>query len=382
MYNPSTIISQITHILPRFSFESLVKKYEADKYSKTFKAWNLLTVMLTAHIKGWESLRDIETSFLPYKTLTYHIGLKSMPKRSTLSEAASRIPHELFESFFHMLVTKCQDTTRGKTLNLDKEINIFDASIINLAVDEMIDWKKYRTIKGAIKLHANYNLSKGIPTFVNITNGDTSDYTGIDKDTAKYANTIVVADRGYLDVGWLADCNSHNVTFVIRSKKNLKLEVTGQHPKGGQIVSFATSVSSEKYPEGLRLVEVYDQENDRTYKLLTNDSTYTAETIGKLYKARWEIEIFFKWLKQNLKIKTFFGTSENAVKSQIWIALILYVLIRYIQSQCQFNGGFLGLFRILRESWFSNRSIIDILGDDLRSESMRIDVDVGQLSLF
>jgi len=386
MYNPTTILHKTLEILPRYDFEALVKQYKADKYSKSFTTWNQFVVMLVAQAKDWNSLREVETGFRTHYNKLYHLGFKTNPTKSTLSRVNRNRNHEIYEQYFQIVRKVIQPKLLKKRFDFEIEriLKIVDSSTIKLSID-LFDWAKFRYNKGALKLHTSFNLTDQIPEFVNITDGKVGDINGINFNA--YHDCILVFDRGYTSIDKWAILDENCVTFVARVKKNFNLEVLGQHKKPAgkgilkdQVVKFGSKRSSEAYPSKLRLVTYADETTGRVFRYITNNFDYSAEVIAYIYKKRWEIELFFKWIKQNLKIKTFFGTSENAVKMQIWVAMIYYLILRYIQGQTSIKS-LLEFTRVMREIILDNRSVFDIYSAKIRSQVNIIDDDVGQLSL-
>jgi len=386
MYNPTSILHKLLEVLPRYEFEKLVSSKQSDKYTKSFSSWNQFVVMLVAQAKGWHSLREVETGFKVHAPKLYHLGFKALPTRSTISRANLKKDHSIYEAYFHTIRSQLQPKLTKKIFKfeLDKVLKIVDSSTVNVSIN-LFDWAKFRYNKGAIKLHTSFNLTDQIPEFINITDGKVGDINGINYNS--YSNCILTFDRAYTSMDHWSTLNDNKVDFVIRAKTNLSLNYLGQHkpPVGkgvlkDEVIEFTSQKSKERYPHKLRLVSYVDEETGRIYKYITNNFRYSAETIAYIYKKRWEIELFFKWIKQNLKIKTFFGTSENAVKTQIWIAMIYYLLLRYIQGQTKIKS-LLEFTRIMREILLENRPIFDIYSAEIRSRTKRNDEDVGQLTL-
>lgn len=385
MYNPTTVISQLLQILDKNQFDTFVDNHNADKYVKTFSTWNQLVVMITAQIKGWNSLREVETGFETKSNKLYHLGIKELPKRANLSYANSKRSFEIYQSLFNILLAKVMGNT-----NTDNEfgapLNILDSTTIDLCLN-LFPWAKFRKTKGALKLHTSFDYDNQIPTFINITNGKEPDSIKLFEDLSAYSNTILTFDRGYLDFKQFNILDENKVLFITRIREDVKFKVIGQHEEGNNqyliddcIIKLTSSY--EKYSKKLRLVVYWDRTTGKTYKFLTNDFERDALIIAKIYKARWDIELFFKWIKQNLKIKTFLGTSKNAVMMQIWIAMIVYLLIWYISRNAKKIRGVLELTRILREMLFENISIIDLLAKRFRSEIREKPPDTLQLTLF
>ena len=385
MYNPTTVISQLLQILDKNQFDTFVKNHNADKYAKTFSTWNQLVVMVTAQIKGWDSLREVQTGFETKSNKLYHLGLKETPKRSNLAYANSKRSFEIYQSLFNTLLKKVV----GKT-SVDNEfgapLNILDSTTIDLCLN-LFPWAKFRKTKGALKLHTSFDYDNQIPTFVNITNGKAPDSIKLFNDLSVYRNTILTFDRGYLDFKQFNKLDKHEVTFITRIREDIKFKIIGQHAEANNQYLIDDCIieltrSHDKYPKKLRLVVYWDRVTEKTYKFLTNDFERDALTIAKIYKARWDIELFFKWIKQNLKIKTFLGTSKNAVMMQIWVAMIVYLLIWYISKNAKKIRGVLELTRILREMLFESISIVDLLAKKFRSKTREKPPDNLQLMLF
>lgn len=388
MHNPTTILSKILEIFPRNEFEKLVKERNADKYSKVYTTWNQFVVMLTAQAKGWHSLRELETGFKIHNSKLYHLGFGTAPKKSTIARVNKNRPHEIYEEYFYKIKDKLQPKLNKNKFDfkLNEVLKIIDSSTVKLSI-RLFDWAKFRYNKGALKIHTSFNLTDQIPEFINMTDGKTGDINGINFNS--YHDCILVYDRAYIDVGWFNVLDKNKVKVVSRVKSNMKFEVVGQHQKADlnkgivkdELVQFESKKSKEKYPKTFRRVTCLDKETGEIYQYFTNDFSYDAEVIVYIYRKRWEIELFFKWIKQNLKIKTFFGTSENAVKTQIWIAMIYYLILRYMQGQTEIKS-ILELTRILKEILLDNRDIFDLYSEEFRSSAILVDEDVGQLTLI
>jgi hypothetical protein len=382
-----SILHKILEIFPRYQFEKLVKADNADKYSKKFTTWNQFVIMLVAQAKNWDSLREIETGFRTHIGKLYHVGINSVPTKSSIARINADRSYKIYEAFFQHLRQELQPKLLKKKFDfeLSQALKIIDSSVVELSVN-LFDWARFRYNKGALKLHTSFNLTDQIPEFINITDGKIGDINGVNFNA--YHDCILVFDRIYTDFDKWKILNKNNVSFVIRAKTNLNLQVMGQHKSVAghgvlkdELIKFGSQRSLEIYPDTLRLVTYADKDTGEVYRYITNNMNYPAEVIAYIYKKRWEIELFFKWIKQNLKVKTFFGTSENAVKSQIWIAMIYYMILRYLQGQTNIKS-ILELTRILKEILLDNRSIFDIYSVEFRSPKQKIDHDVGQLNIF
>jgi len=375
MNNNNTILSQILQFIPEYSLQKLVTRYQTDKYSKTFKTKHLLTCMIYAHASGNDTLRSIETGLTALSNHHYHLGLPSTGiKRSTLADANNRVDYHVFEDLFYDLLSKYQGGFYKEDLKIKHPLYAVDASFIDVIID-MFPWAKYRATKGAIKMHAVINVEQFLPTLINITTGKIHDLEGmpyLDKDT--YADSIITFDKGYWKASMLSRLNNDGIYFVTRIKTNVTYNVTGQHEitlGTGVIkdeeIEFKTDALQEDYPGTLRLVTYHDREHDITYQFVTNIFHLSAELIAKIYKYRWKIETFFRWIKQNLKIKSFLGCSENAVMSQIWIGMIYYLLLSHIKSQCNYQYTRLELTRVLKSTLFQKIPLINLMRADFIS---------------
>lgn len=364
----STVLNQLLQFLPQREFETAIKTLKTDRYVKYFKTKALFVVHLYAQIRQKDSLRDIVCGLEQHQSSWYHIGLKKI-KRSTISDANNRINYEVYEKLFYVMLKKCQALTQTTKFKFKNNLYALDSSTIDLCLS-LFDWAKFRRTKGGIKLHALVDLKTQIPAFAVVTPAKDSDVK-IAKQTAfpLSPDSIVTFDRAYIDFNLFQTYEESNVFFVTRAKENLRFDFLGQQDipkkKGLQfdhIVQIKNPVQRKKYPGKLRLIGFFDHEKNKTYVFLTNNFNLAAITISQIYKARWQIELFFKWIKQNLKIKTFLGTSKNAVLSQIWIAMIYTLLLAYIKFQTKFSDSILKLSRIFHESLFFRRHLIDILG--------------------
>lgn len=363
----NTVFNQLLQFVPKDKFSQFVAQNEADKYVKKMTAWNQFIVLLYAQATGKESLREIETGFNTHNETWYHLGANTAA-RSSISDANSRRNYQIFEKLFYSLLTQCQEITPEKNFSFDNPLYTFDASVISLCLS-VFDWAKYSKTKGALKLHLLLNNRTAIPELINITEGKTADITAIKQISLNLEKgSILVFDRGYIDYSWWKKLNSDGIYFVSRTKEKQNIFVIGQHQTllepdiiADEEVIFGDYHAMKVYPDKLRRIRYYDQKSQKEYSYLTNNFELTASQIASIYKARWQIELFFKWIKQNLKIKTFLGTSKNAVLTQIWIAMIYYLLLAYIKFQTKFKKSLLELTRMIKETLLFRRSIIDLL---------------------
>lgn len=367
MSHYNTIFNQILHLVPRHQFESLVNKYQSDRYVKYFSCWQQFITLLYAQIRGKDSLRDIETSLRTQSTKWYHIGLKDI-KRSTLCDANKYRNWKIYEELFYRILSRCKDIAPKHKFRFDNPLYTLDATVIELCLS-LYPWAKFRKRKGALKIHNLYDHSGCIPTFMAVTDAKQHDVkVAKGLDLPLMADSIVSVDRAYIDYKWLNSLNTSGVYFVTRAKKNINYEIIGQHEvnrKKGLLFDYTIKLrgyyQSEYYPQRLRLVGFREPVTNKTLVFLTNNFILSAYTITQIFKARWNIETFFKWIKQNLKIKSFLGTSRNAVLTQIWVAMSYYLLLSYIKYQTKYSYTLSEFAIMLKETVLERTSLIDLL---------------------
>jgi len=366
MHKVYTIFSEVLKLCPRYHFEKAVEQYLGDRYVKTFTTWQHFMTILYSQITQKDSLRDIVTGLSAHAARWYHIGLSGAHK-STLSDANAKRDYRIFEELFYHLLNRCRNLTPKHKFRFKNPLYTIDASTIDLCLS-VFPWAKFRTTKGAIKMHCLYDHSGALPTFLTVTDGKKPDVRVV-KDHAfpLLPDSIVSIDKAYIDYNWLNSLNDQGVWFVTRAKSNIDYEVVGQHPISGKGVLSDNCIvlkgarTKKKYSRELRLIRYYDEEKEKTLTFLTNNFKLAATTIAQIYKSRWQIELFFKWIKQNLKIKSFLGTSKNAVLTQVWIAMCYYLLLTYIKYQTKYGFSMLQLSRVIRETLFQRKNLIDIL---------------------
>jgi hypothetical protein len=361
-----TIFSEILKLCPRYHFDRAVKEYHGDRYVKTFTTWQQFMAILYSQITQKDSLRDIVTGLSAHSSRWYHLGFAGINK-STLSDANAKRDYRMYEELFYKLMGRCQDLTPKHRFRFKNPLYTIDASTIDLCLS-VFPWAKFRTTKGAIKLHCLYDHSGALPTFLTVTDGKRHDVRVVKDNTLPLSpDSIVSVDKAYIDYNWLNSLDEQGVWFVTRAKKNIDYAVVGQHPISSKRVisderiSLQGPMTKTKYSKDLRLIRYYDEERQKALTFLTNNFKLAATTITQIYKSRWQIELFFKWIKQNLKIKSFLGTSKNAVLTQIWVAMCYYLLLAYIKYQTKYGFSMLQLSRVIRETLFERRSLIDIL---------------------
>jgi hypothetical protein len=385
----TTIFNQLLNFLPKQKFKQFVGQHQADKYVKKLTTWNQLTALLYAQATGKDSLREIETGLNVHQSTWYHLGVQSVAK-SSLSYANTHRSYEIYEQLFYALLSQCKTIIPHQQFNFNNPLYSFDSSTVSLCLS-MFDWAKYSKTKGAFKLHTLLNNRTTIPELITITEGRANDVATIKTMNLHLEpGSILVFDRGYIDYSWWNKLNTQGIYFVSRIKKSQNIYVLGQHNLDldkhilkDEIVMFGDyNACFYKYPQHLRQVTYYDEIKQQNYVYLTNNFTLPAMQIALIYKQRWQIELFFKWIKQNLKIKTFLGTSKNAVLTQIWVAMIYYLLLAYIKFQTKFKKPLLELTRMIKETLLSRRNLIDLLSLNCKTLHKLTKLDTCQLSFW
>lgn len=362
MSHYNTVLNQMLQLIPRHQFETVVKSYSGDRYVKRFNCWNQLTTLLYAQASGKESLREIEQGLSVNDTRLYHLGLPFV-KRSTLADANQTRSYKIFEDLFYKMLKRCQDLTPKHKFKFKNPLYSIDATIIDLCLS-MFSWAKFRTAKGGIKLHYQFNHSGQIPSFLVVTDAKQHETTVVKRFFPISADSIYCLDRGYNDFILYRRITEARAFFVTRARDNLDYTVIGQHTnslKKNILSDEQIQLANKKYSRPLRLIRYVDKEKDEVIAFLTNNFVLAPHSITQIYKARWNIEIFFKWIKQNLKIKTFLGTNKNAVLTQIWTAMCYYMLLAYVKYQTKYRNSLFYLHRIIKETLLARLTLIDLL---------------------
>jgi len=356
-----SLFSQVLRLVDRTIFNRLVRKYETDKYSKGINTWTHFVSMLFMQLSKVDSLRDISNGLRSATGNLSHLGIELAPSKSTLSYINKNRKAVLFEELYFSLLEDLEPSVakrRKYARRLKRKIFIMDSSIIPLCLS-LYDWAKFRTKKGAIKLHAVLDYDSGLPCYATISDGKKHDVK-VAKETVFPRDSVLVVDRAYVDYEWLFNLDSSGVFFVTRLKTNADIErvesfLTNDkhdHILSDEDIKLTGFYSSKKYPKKLRIVKVYDKENDQMLILLTNNLSWTADTISQLYKARWDVEVFFKHLKQLFRVRTFVGTSENAVRIQMWCSMIAILLFKYLKGKAKHKWNLSNLVTFLRINLF------------------------------
>lgn len=355
------LFSQIISKLDRSSFKSLVKERETDKHQKGYTSWTHLVSMLFCQFAKSQSVRDISNGLKSATGNLNHLGIQKAPSKSTISYQNKNRDWQLFKDYYFKLLSQLgqQKNMKQTKFRIKSKIFFLDSSTISLCLS-LFDWAKYKTAKGAVKMHTLLDYDGNLPAYVNVTDGKTADNKGA-YDIPLLANSVIVADRYYNDFSLLNVWDSNSVFFVVRHKENLKFETIKenelpdnrhQHVLKDEIIEFTGKQAKQNYPKRLRRVAIWDDENEQVIELITNQMSWTANTISELYRSRWQIEIFFREIKQLLHIKSFIGTSENAVMIQIWTALITILVLKYLKALSTFGWRLSNLVAFIRLNLF------------------------------
>jgi len=387
MYEGKTVFSQLTAHLPRRTFRRLVKRYGVERRVRSFTCWNQFLAMAFAQITYRQSLRDIEACLSAVPAKLYHMGFRAPVSRSTLADANERRDWRIWADFAQRLIGTARRLYADEPLDVELEQTVYalDSTTIDLSLT-LFPWARFRRTKSAVKLHTLLDLAGNIPVFAWITEGKLHDVNILDHLRPE-PGSIYILDRGYIDYQRLARLDRCRATFVVRAKKNLQFRRLYSHTVDrstglicDQTIRLTGVLSGEAYPDQLRRVRYTDREHDQRLVLLTNDFDLDALTVTELYRARWQIEIFFKWIKQHLRIQHFYGTSANAVKTQIWIAITVYVLVAIVKKRLAIERDLYTMLQILSVTVFEKVPLPQAL---TRSDySFEDTLDPNQLPLF
>ena len=345
------VFAQLVSFMDNFKFLRIVKKYEGDKYVKSFSCWNQLLTMMFGQLTNRESLRNLIVATEAHSGKLYHLGMGKSVTRSNLSKANEHRDYHIFEEFAYFMIDEARRKRQTDIFNLGGSVYAFDSTTIDLCL-AVFDWAKFRSKKGGVKVHTLYDIEAQVPAFLHITTASVHDAKAMPHIPLE-ENAYYIFDRGYNDFGQLYRINAIGACFVIRAKNNVKYRVLSwkrRMPPGvlsDSIIEFTVYKSSKVYPEKLRRVVYRDEQSGVIYTYLTNDLESSALVIANLYKNRWSVELFFKWVKQHLKIKKFWGTSENAVRIQIYCAIITYCLVAIMQHDMQLERNVYEVLQIL-----------------------------------
>ena len=386
MNTGTTIFSQIMKYISWHNFQRCVQRYHGNHKIKSFSCWDQYLCMAFAQLTYRESLRDIEACLRTMKSKLYHMGFQGKVARNTLANANSVRDWRIYGDFAQILIRKARKLYAGEDfgIELDNAVYALDSTVVDLCL-ALFPWARFRKTEAAVKLHTLLDLRGNIPTTVIITPGNIHDVKILDELSLE-SSAIYIMDRGYLDFKRLYAIHKTPAFFVTRAKKNTKFRKLSSRPtkkstgiKADQIGVLTGYHPRQHYPEKIRRIVYFDRKTNKRLVFLTNNMNLPAKVIANLYKSRWQVEIFFKWIKQHLRIKAFYGTSENAVKTQIWIAISVYVLIAIIKKKLNLKLSLYSILQILSVALFEKTSLLTALtganyleGRDLNYEQMSL----------
>jgi hypothetical protein len=370
-----TVFAQVLEHLQRYEFDKFVKKYKGNHRVRKFPCYDQFLCLAYAQLTYRESLRDIETCLNSHHEKLYHIGFRGQISRSTMADAGEKRDYRIYQDFAYHLVSIAKKLYQNEELaiELDYSLYAFDSTTIDLCLS-LFPWAHFRKTKAAIKMHAFLDLRGAIPTFISLTTGKVHDVNILDILPLE-KDAVIAMDRGYTDFSRLYALNLFPAFFVIRAKSNFRCRRLNSQKvdktlglRSDQRIVLTTKKSRAAYPEAMRRVSYVDLDTNKRFVYLTNIFTVSAKTVADIYKQRWQVELFFRWIKQHLRIKTFYGTSPNAVKTQIWIAVSIYLLVAILKKRLDLPGSLHTILQILEVNIFEKRSIIQIVKDAYKQE--------------
>ena len=387
MYTGKLVFSQAMDHLPQHTLRRCIQRYNGNQHIKRFTCQDQYRCMAFAQLTYRESLRDIEACLKAQSNKLYHMGIRTAVARSTLADANEKRDWRIYADFAQSLIQTARHLYAKEDLGLELDNTVYalDATTIDLCLS-VFPWAHFRQTKAAIKLHTLLDLRGNIPSFIHISDGKLHDVNVLDILLPE-PGAFYVMDRGYLDFNRLYQLDQSSAFFVIRAKSNLQFHRIYSHPvdkstglRCDQTVTLTGFYTTQYYPDKLRRIKFYDAKTDKQFVFLTNNFSLPALTITELYRNRWQVELFFKWIKQHLRIKSFFGTSENAVKTQVWIAVSVYVLVAIIKKRLNIKASLYSILQILSLTLFETISIDQLLtGCDKNMKNENLD---NQLNLF
>jgi hypothetical protein len=381
------VFAQITEFLPKRVFDIIVEKYSGDKSVRFFSCWNQLLCLIFGQLTNRDSLRDLIVAIDAHSRKTYHLGFGKSVTRSNLSKANENRNSKIFEEFAYHLIDIAQNKLKNGDFEVKGKVYAFDSTTIDLCLN-VFWWAKFRKAKGGIKMHTLFDVTTQIPAFIHITAATVNDVNAMDLIPYE-SDAYYIFDRGYVDYSRLYRITLLSAYFVVRAKSNLRFKRiysqkvnknTGvQNDQIGKLTGFYVS---KDYPEKLRKVKYYDNETNRTFVFLTNNMTLTAQEVAFLYKNRWQIELFFKWIKQHLKIKSFWGTSENAVRIQIYSAITTYCLVSIVKNELKINRSTYEILQVLGISLLDKTPVKELFTNIGYNSFKELDYKQLSFSLF
>ena len=387
MNSGRTVFSQLISFLPDREFRRCVARYAGDRRLRDFSCWDQYLTMVFAQLTYRESLRDIEACLRSLQGKLYHLGFRGHVSRSTLADANENRDWRIFADFAQVLIGIARPLYAHDPMGVDLEQSLYalDSTTIDLCLS-LFPWARFRKHKAAVKMHMLLDLHGNIPTFIRVTEGKLHDVNILD-ELLPEAGAFYVMDRGYIDFERLFIFTLCSAFFVVRTKENVLLQRRYSRPvdkatglRSDHTVILTAIDSAKAYPDPLRRVTYFDAEKEKRLKFLTNNFALPALTIAQIYKCRWQVELFFKWIKQHLRIKAFYGTSENAVKTQIWIAVSVYVLVAILRKRLGLEASLYQILQILSLTLFEKVPILQALEASDSQENLV--TDPNQLILF
>lgn len=379
------VFAQLVSFLDRSKFNRIVKKYDGDKYVKSFTCWNQLLVMMFAQLTKQDSLRTTSLTIESLGTMCYHLGFGKGVTRSNLSKANQERDYHIFEEFAYFVVNEAREKRVTDLFNLDGNVYAFDSTTVDLCLS-VFWWAAFRKHKGGIKIHTLYDIETQIPTFFHITEAKVNDVNAMDEIPYE-SGSYYIFDRGYNDYKRLHTIHQIGAFFVIRAKTNLHYNTEKWKRRmpdnvlSDQLITLSGFYSQQKYPEKIRKVIYWDDEQKREFTFLTNATEISALEVANLYKNRWQVELFFKWLKQHLRIKKFWGTNENAVRIQIYSAITAYCMVAIVQHDLHIDKSIYDVLQILDRN-LTHKTLLPVLFDKSKIKKFKDHIGPSEPNLF
>ena len=382
-----TVFSQLVNFFPTYQFQICVDRYQGNRYVKEFSCWDQFLCLAFAQLTYRESLRDIEACLRAQQPKLYHMGFRGQVSRNTLAHANEHRDWRIYADFAQILIATARDLYRDEPfgVELSETVYAFDSTTIDLCL-ALFPWGKFRRRKSAVKLHTLLDLRGSIPTNVYVTGGQVNDVNILDQLLLE-AGAFYLLDRGYMDFARLYIFTQACAFFITRARKDLQFYRRYSRPversaglRSDQTILLTGVRTAKRYPDPLRRIHYFDVEKDLRLTFLTNNFLLSALTIARLYRARWQVELFFRWIKQHLRIKAFYGTTENAVKTQVWVAVSVYVLVAIVKKQLGLELSLYKILQILSVTVFEKTPILE--GFSNFSDELPDDESCMQLNLF
>ena len=362
MAHHNTVFRQLLDLLPRHEFDAEAREHQKGQRLRVMSRWAQFVALGLGQLGGLQSLRDIVGNLCAQPHKLYHLGVQALVSRSSLARVNAEQPYTLYEALFSRLLARCRQRAPRHGFRFKNKLYAIDATTIDVCL-AAFPWASFRRTKGAIKLHVGLDQAGHLPSFLSVTDGKAADVT-VARTWTFPAGSVVVADRAYLDFGWLHRLQEQGVTFVTRLKRGVKYRVLRDHEvairtgvMSDQTIELTSARGRKAYPGTLRRVGYWDAETKQRYVFVTNNTTWVGKTIADVYKSRWQIELFFKWIKQYLKVKRFVGRSKNAVLTQLWVATCMYLLLAYLKFVLRLSWTLHRMLRVLQLNLFDRRSL-------------------------